>query len=227
MIGKSMVPVEYLVNHGRAAFLGRFVNRAGAQFAHSDRVILRSPRGLETGTVLGEASPRFAHLVGPEISGELLRPMTGDDERREFEFLALAERIRDDAQAMADSSMLPVAFLDAEILFEGDRAVLHALPLGASDLTAIAEALSKRHALQCLIQNLHQAKEPEAAEDHGCGKSGCGGGSGGCSSCGTKGGCSTGSCSSGKVKNAEELTDYFLGLRRQMESQVGRVPLHG
>jgi hypothetical protein len=221
-----MVPAEYLVNHGRAAFLGRFVNRAGARFAHSDRVMVRSSRGLETGTVLGEASPAFAHLVGPDNSGELLRPMSGDDERREAELLAFAERVRDDAQAMADASMLPVALLDAEILFEGDRAVLHALPLGECDLTTIAEALSERHALQCLILNLHRSKEPEEARPHGCGKPGCGTSSGGCSSCGTGGGCSTGSCSSGKVKSAEELTQYFLGLRRQLESQIGRVPLN-
>jgi hypothetical protein len=83
--------------------------------------------------------------------------------------------------------------------------------------------LSDRHGLAFAILDLRQPAVPEA---HGCGKPNCGG-EGGCTSCGTGGGCSTGSCSSGSVKNADELTTYFAGLRRQMEEQTARVPLHG
>ena len=218
---------EYLVNHGRAAFLGRFLNRAGTEFEHGDRVVLRTSRGLEAGTVLSEAKPAFAHLVGSALSGELLRPLSPEDRCSESAQRLRAERLLAEAQTLADSLLLPMTVLDAEILLDGELAILQALPFEECDAATFCDELSRRHSLLCQLHDLRQAPALPEPEKAGCGKPGCGssGGGGGCSSCGTGGGCSTGSCSSGKVKNAEELTSYFSGLRQQMESQGRRVSL--
>ncbi len=220
-----MPQTEYLVNHGRTAFLGRFRNRADREFTHGDRVIVRSARGLEAGSVLGEASPRFAHLLGAGEPGDLLHAMTSADDGQQAEFDLLAHRLLAETQATAEELNLSVAILDLEILLDGTSAIVHTIPDEQSDLTSLAQTLSSRHGLIFTILDLRQ---PATPEPHGCGKPDCGsGGAGGCSSCGTGGGCSTGSCSSGSVKNADELTGYFAGLRRQMEEQTARVPLHG
>lgn len=218
-----MVPSEYLVNYGRAAFLGRFANDAGVALGHGDRVVVRSPRGLETGTVLGAVASTFARLVGAGPSGDLLRRATDDDERREAELRRTAEDMLAEGQAIADRVGLPVSLVDVEILLDGRRAVVHGLPWADCDATPLCESLSARHDAAVTFLDL---RTPAAAEAEGCGKPGCGSGGGGCDSCGTGGGCSTGGCSSGKVKSADELTAYFAGLRKQMDATFGRVPLN-
>ena len=78
-----MVPSEYIVNHGREAFLGRFVNRAGEAFTRGDRVVIGTARGIETGNILSESAPHLSHLVGVTAAGEIIRRMTNDDVYRE------------------------------------------------------------------------------------------------------------------------------------------------
>jgi hypothetical protein len=218
---------EYLVNHGRAAFLGRFSNRSGTTLDRGDRVVIRTVRGTEVGTVLGEAATKLAHLVGSEVSGELLRKTNDEDDRRFAELVAAAERIRDDAQLFVDSSGFDVTILDVEILVDGVRAIVQMLPLGELDLESLGEAMSSRYSLEVTIQDLRVPATVLQPVESGCGKPGCGSGGGGCNSCGTGGGCNTSSCSRSAVKNADDMTAYFAGLRKQMEVASGRVPLAG
>jgi hypothetical protein len=218
-----MIPGEYLVNHGRASFLGRFVNRSGIAFERGDSVVLQTARGLETGIVLSEPAQGFSHLVGVP-SGDLLRAMTGDDLKREAECLILAQELLADAQARVDDFGHLASFLDVEVLLDGERAILHVLPFADTDLSPLAASLAERHRLSVQFLDLRQVPAKEAES---CGKPGCGSSAGGCNSCGTGGGCSTGSCSKGSVKNADELTAQFVRLRKEMENHFGRVPLHG
>jgi cell fate regulator YaaT (PSP1 superfamily) len=218
-----MISPEYFVSHGRTAFLGRFANRTDVAFAHGDRVVVKSDRGIEAGTVLGDAPPTFSHLVGPELSGELLRKFAADDESRETRNRLLAEEILLAALEIARASHLPVAVLDAEVTLDRNQAYLEVVFESNLDLSQLCESLSERFTLKVSVVNL-----PPVAPDqeHGCGKPDCGQGSGGCTSCGS-GGCSTGGCSRGQAKSADELTAYFASLRRQMEASFGRVPVHG
>ena len=209
--------MQYLVNYGLGGFLGRF--RSDAVFARDDRVVVRSPRGLEPGTVLAEATERAA---GPAEAGEIIRPLSGEDaDRLERDRKAIAELLTA-AQAEADAHDLPLTFLDGEILLDGTEAILQAVHWGECDATPLFEALSNVHGLTVKLADL--TTEPKPAAKGGCGT--CGSEGGGCSSCGTGGGCSTGSCSKGSVKTAEDMTAYFSGLRRQMEASAGRHPLH-
>jgi hypothetical protein len=221
-----MTPTEYLVSYGRSAYVGRFANQSGSAFAHGDRVVVRSGRGVETGAVLDAAAPSFAHLVGTAPAGELLRPYSPDDEQGESGLAARAEALVADAQSRADELGLPLTVLDVEITLDGERAVLQTLPWADCDSDPLCEELSARHHLSLTLLDLRRQPAAPDADTGGCGKPGCGSGDGGCTSCGTGGGCSTGGCSKGSVKSAEELTSYFAGLRQQMESTFGRVPLH-
>ena len=73
------------VRTGLFGHLGRYHASTGEVLARGRRVICRTPRGLEVGTVLGEVFPATestreatAQDVLPE--GELLRRMTAEDE---------------------------------------------------------------------------------------------------------------------------------------------------
>jgi hypothetical protein len=212
------MPPSYLVQYGKTGFVGRFRPASAEPRARGDRVVVRSRRGLELGTVLCEPAARFD---APD-DGDLVRGATRDEiELREpcgAELLATA-------QARADELGLPLALVDVEILLD-DSAVLHGLPWAECDATALFEELSARFGCPVRLLDLSRGEVAKDEPTRGCGNPDCGAESGGCSSCGTGGGCSTDSCSRGSVKSADDLTAYFRDLRARMEHHAnGRTPL--
>lgn len=202
----------HLIHYGRSGFVGRF--RSDALVPRGERVVIRSPRGLEVGTVLCDAAG--------EPDGDLLRVVTAADEAA----LGRAEALGRDLLAAAAATELPITVVDAEVSLDAAAAVLHGLPWGACDADPLLAGLSDRFGLAVRLFDLSRVPgaEPEP-EPAGCGKPGCGSEGGGCSSCGT-GGCSTGSCSRGSVQKPEQLTSYFADLRHKMEAAgVARTPL--
>jgi hypothetical protein len=204
---------DYLVSYGQGGFLGRF--RTAADYCRDDRVVVRSPRGIEIATVLGMAPNGQMAL---ESDGEILRSATDDDEAAASRFRDRIVTILDDAHKSAEARGLPLLFVDGEILLDGRDAILQAVHWADCDATALFEDLSRRHGLLVKLADL--TATPKAG---GCPT--CGADKQGCDSCGT-GGCSSGSCSKGSVKSADELTAYFAGLRKQMEATAARVSLH-
>jgi len=205
----------YLIQYGKPGFVGRF--GSALALARGQRVVVKSPRGVEVGEVLVAVSD----AVGSD--GEVLYAAAAEAEVEPFaprgqELLAVAV-------SRAEELALPLAFVDVEVTLDG-TAILHALPWDACDATALLDELAARFALAVRLLDLSRVptgKDPAA----GCGKPGCGSESGGCSTCGTGGGCSSGSCSRGSVKSPEELTAYFADLRQKMEAAgIVRTPLN-
>src|SRR5918994_7345098 len=110
---------SYLVQYGRSAYVGRFAVAGRLNPSRGDRVVVRTPRGVELGEVLCGADERFAGGLDPAAGGDLLRPVGPDDlyiaETRESMGLSLL--------AEAEGSGLPVAFLDVEVTLDGSAAV--------------------------------------------------------------------------------------------------------
>ena len=215
---------SYLVQFGRLAHVGRFAFAAcgfATQFSRGERVVIRGPRGLELGTVLGEASDRFQHTA---VEGELLRLAALEDFASNEGNEAIGQRIL----AAAEGVDLPIGFIDIEVSLDAATAVLHGLPWSECDASPLFAELSDRFGLAVRLLDLSRSptsKDPPDPEKMTCGKPGCGTDAGGCSSCST-GGCSTGSCSKGSVKSAGELTAYFADLRQKMEAAgPARTPL--
>jgi cell fate regulator YaaT (PSP1 superfamily) len=203
---------DYLVSYGLGGYLGRF--RSSMGLTRDDRVVVRTLRGIEIGMVLGRA---------PEINssfdsgGEVVRVASHVDVANAA---SLQERAGQILNATIDAaSALPILFLDCEILLDGNDAILHAVHWAECDVTPLIEELSQRTGLAIKVADL-----TTTPKQGGC--SVCGAEKSGCDSCGTGGGCSSGSCSRGSIKNADDLTAYFAGLRKQMEAADQRVSLH-
>ena len=96
--GRVMTADGYLVQYGRSAYVGRFAVAGGLTTSRGDRVVVRTPRGVELGEVLCGADDRFAGGLDPAAGGELLRPAGPDDladaEGRESVGLSLLRRGR-------------------------------------------------------------------------------------------------------------------------------------
>lgn len=216
-----MTQSEYLVAYGRAGDFSRFRSVSPRRYQRGDRVLVRSPQGLEVGVVMCPATSAHGRYLSEQGAGELLRPLTEEDERTLEALRDRGQRIFQDARRLAGELKLPVEILDVEVLFDGKQAVVHHLRREECDYRPLVRALAREHDLLLSMQNLVLPMELDEGAGHGCGRPDCGQGAGGCSSC-SSGGCSSGSCSAGVKK--EEVSTYLAGLRRQMEHQA-RMPL--
>ena len=181
--------MSVVVRYGKPGYVGRF---AGDGLARGAAVVVRTPRGVEPGTVLA------ASADGPD--GAVLRP-AGD-----ADVLPDADDLLELATAAAAG--LPLTVVDAEVLLDRTGGVVHALVWDAFDGDALFADLSLACGYPVRLFDLANAGGPTDPPEPSCGSGNCGTG------CGS--GC--GSCSRGAVKSADDLTDYFLGLRKQMEA---------
>ncbi len=186
-----------VVRYGKPGYVGRFT--ATATYPRGAEVVVRTPRGTERGIVLGDAS----HTVSlSTVGGEVLRPATPDD--------VLPDPVDLLRQTLHAAEGLPLTVVDVEVLLDRTAGVVHALVWGDFDGDALFADLTLALGYPVRLFDLSRAGGPADPPEPSCGSGNCGSG------CGSGGGCGT--CSRGAVKSADELSAYFLGLRRQMEA---------
>jgi hypothetical protein len=214
---------QFIASYGKSGGLGCFTARTEAAFQRGDRVLLRTPRGLEAGVVLGGATLRQARLLGAQATGEIVRPLDAQDEASIQKLRQASDDVFTLARRLAAERRLPVEVLDVELLADGKHAILHVAARTDDGLSEVVAEMEQQSGFEVRFENLAlsatTADEPADEPAHGgCGKPDCGkAGGGGCSSCGA-GGCS--SCGSGPV----DLRPYFEHLRAKMEAHH-RTPL--
>jgi cell fate regulator YaaT (PSP1 superfamily) len=205
---------EYLVSYGKAGDFGRFRPVRSLSCRRGDRAVLQTSRGREIGTVLCEARQGHALFLPNTSVGEILRLASAEDQELFDHLGERAQRLFADGQRLAREMELPVELLDAEILLDGEHAILHHLRWHECDVRPLVSTLSRAFELHIMLEVMDTPPADMADEAHGCGKPNCGKADGGsCASCGTGGGCS--SC--GLAGN--EVQAYFAGLREQMADQ--------
>lgn len=206
---------DYLVSYGQAGDFGRFRPTQPFSGRRGDRVVIRSPNGLELGVVLCLSTPGHDPFLGRTSLGQLLRRATADDERSAQDARERGQRIFEHARLLARQLDLPLEVLDVEVLLDGAQAVVYHLCGQECDVRPLVSKLASSHDLRISLQNLYIPGEAHA----GCGKPNCGQHEGGgCGTCGSGGGCS--SC--GKSLPKKEVADFLAGLR---PDEAVRTPL--
>jgi hypothetical protein len=207
---------EYLVSYGCSGDFGRFRSARPLPARRGDRAVVRTARGLELATLLCAAEPGHAHFLPNTTVGELLRLATAQDEELALQIEGRCAALFADGRRLAAELDMPLEVVDAELLFDGEHAVLHHLPWGEFDERDLVSALVRRHDVSVALHSLRLPAEDDHEE--GCGREGCG--RGGCGSSGGCGTCGSGGCGSGGLK------EYFAELRKKMQEQnAGRTPL--
>lgn len=202
--------ITFVVSHGKSGAVGCFSAQTPMHLDRGDRVVVESVRGLEVGEVLGEANQAQMRLLGPQLAGYLLRPLSPADATQ-------WQQLQDQGQQLIDAANgcgYSLTILDADVLLDG-QCVLQYLAAQEEDWAPLIERLAKVYAGPIRLENLAIPKEKEP-EHAGCGKPDCGQSEGGCSTCST-GGCGS-SCGTGPV----DLKPYFSHLREKMDQ---RIPL--
>ena len=192
-----MTACEYLVRYGRLGDFGRFRAEPALPCTRGQRVVVRTHRGLELGEVLQPALAGHAQFLPNTTVGALVRHATPEDESREQAHAERARTLLERAAALTQA----FAFLDAELLLDGQRAVLHHLTLQATDPRELVSTLAREFEVVVELVDLTAPRE-----ESGCGSCGSGGG---CGTCGS-GGC--GSCGDDSASQ-----EHFAALRDEMD----------
>ena len=167
----------HLVRYSLLGQVGRFVAADATRYPRHARVIVRSPRGLEVGTVLSEPTSDDSQTP---IDGQILRQMTVEDGLLE----ARLEKHRHEAFAacasLLDEHCVPAALIDVEHLFDGQGLFFYFLGDVPLEATRLTQQLADTY--ETTVE-FHKFAETLA---EGCGP-GCGTeevmGQGGCASC--------------------------------------------
>lgn len=186
----------HLVKIGLFGQVGRMTAPGGRQFSRDDRVICRTNRGLEVGTVLcadellqpADREPVDADTT-PQFDGEVLRRLTPDDTL----IVNRIERFRDKA-FHACSELLgrrgsTAVLVDVEHLFDGQSLFFYFLGQVPDEVHQITDELAETYEKKVRFKKFTDALANGCGPDCGTGAAKCS--SGGCSSCSVKSACKT------------------------------------
>jgi cell fate regulator YaaT (PSP1 superfamily) len=169
--------------------VGRFAAVDAVRYPRHSRVIVRTRRGLEIGSVLTEPDERDDGRTFAD--GDILRGMTVQDELLE----ARLEKHRHDAYKacalLLAEQRLPAALVDVEHLFDGQGLFFYFLgdvPPAVEDFTErLAETYETTVQFRKFTETLIEGCGPGCGTEEAKGQGGCDS----CTSCAVAGACGT------------------------------------
>lgn len=208
---------RYLIAYGVSGTLGCFVSEIeSVVYDRGNRVLIRSERGVEEGTVLATSST-LGNFSGIQVDPGIILGLV--------EQLGLTgccatevEVLYEEARRLTREHALPLSVIDIELLHDPKTAIVHVLLFSPFDTSALQSMLAEQWSIRVIIHDTTNPDAIEAIADAGCQSCGV---SSACGSepCGT-GGCSTNSCGSGAGTSKQfqqQWKNYFAELREGME----------
>ncbi len=169
----------HLVRYSLLGHVGRFVAADAMRHPRQSRVIVRSPRGLEIGTVIAEPA---VDDEAPHIDGQILRRMTVEDNLLEARLEKHRHEAFEACATLLQENRVPATLVDVEHLFDGQGLFFYFL----GDVPPEANLLTQQ--LADTYETTVEFRQFAETLAEGCGP-GCGTeeamGQGGCASCTT------------------------------------------
>ena len=165
---------RYIVRHGVMRNLGVFAPRGRDTFVRGDQVVARTSRGLESGEVLCEATDEaISHLVEPK-QGQILRKLSGDDERDLRKMFEQERREYEICDREIRELNLDMKLVDVEHLYGGERVVVYYLAEGRIDFRDLVKSLATEFQTRIEMRQIGVRDEAKLLADYGdCGKPVC------------------------------------------------------
>jgi hypothetical protein len=149
-----LASIGCLVRYGRLGWVGLFTAPVGVVAERGDRVVVRTPRGLELGETLSAAGETH---VGEDRSARVHVPGELDE---------LLNLVRE-----CDERLEPV---DAEILLDGRTAIVYCLGDVGAGSERVAIDLSTRTGHDVRLSPVFDPPPRGCGSGEGCGNGGCG-----------------------------------------------------
>jgi cell fate regulator YaaT (PSP1 superfamily) len=167
-------PAKYIVRHGAMRLLGEFAAADSPPFDRGARVVVRTDRGQEVGDVLCPSTPQAVAYLPEPTRGDILRPMTEDDRRREELLRANAGKQFDAAAKLVEAHKLQMQLVDVEPLFGGERLVFYFLAEKRVDFRELVRAMAREFQTRIELRQIGVRDEAKLKADYGdCGKPVC------------------------------------------------------
>jgi cell fate regulator YaaT (PSP1 superfamily) len=167
--------IKYIVRYGVMRILGVFTYPEHTPFQHGQRVLVRTSRGQESGTVLCLATPdALARIKNEWIEDRVIRPMTDADEI-EYRRLQLGEkdefvRCRDIIRKMN----ITMDLVRVEHIFGGERIIVYYVAEGRVDFRELVKVLAAEFQTRIEMRQIGVRDETKLLADFGdCGKEVC------------------------------------------------------
>lgn len=165
---------KYVVRCGVMRSLGVFSSRDSEFYLRGDRVVARTERGLEAGEVLCEATEEaIAHMQDPK-RGQLLRHMSGDDERELTQMHAQEQGEFAVCERIITEMGLDMRLIDVEHILGGERVIVYYLSENRVDFRELVKKLAAEFQTRIEMRQIGVRDEAKLLADYGdCGKPVC------------------------------------------------------
>ena len=165
---------HFIVRHGATRLLGDFSAPANQSFARSNRVIVKTERGLEVGEVLCPATAQaLSHLADP-TNGHIVRKMTDEDLEKSKRDSELAQSQFEIANTIVHRRNLAMQLVDVERLFGGERLIFYFLSEKRIDFRELVRDLARELQMRIELRQIGVRDEAKLKADYGdCGKPVC------------------------------------------------------
>lgn len=165
---------RYVLRYGATRAVGLFTPRGQDQYARGARVIARTPRGLEAGEVLAEASDEQAKKMEGAGGGQILRLMSAEDDN-ELTHIQLQEGTDfETCQNHVGRLGLAMQLVDVEHLFGGERLVVYYLAEERIDFRDLVKSLASEFQTRIEMRQIGVRDEAKLLADYGdCGQPVC------------------------------------------------------
>jgi cell fate regulator YaaT (PSP1 superfamily) len=167
--------MKYIVRYGAMRLLGAFTFPDTMPLRHSHRVIVRTPRGQEAGTVLCDATPEaLQRLKEDNVEDKIIRLMTAEDET-EYRRIQTGEKGEfTRCRNIIRNMNLPMDLVRVEHLFGGERIIVYYVAEGRVDFRELVKVLAAEFQTRIEMKQIGVRDETKLLADFGdCGKEVC------------------------------------------------------
>lgn len=169
---------KYIVRHGALRFLGEYAPvDVQLGWKRNDRVVVRTPRGLELGTVLCEADERAKQFLAEPTEGQILRRMTENDKAIEVRLQDAQKQEYELGRKLIEARQMQMDLVDVEHLFGNERIVFYFLvrpPEKRVDFRDLVRDLARECQTRIEMRQIGVRDEAKLLADYGdCGKPVC------------------------------------------------------
>lgn len=189
--GANQPDTRVLVSYGKMATMGWFENKAGHIEKTRTKVVIKTPRGLEIGDVVGPFCYKHGHFKStvkqvedyyPDRAkdyplsggGQMVRYATEEDIMEAHHLDILAKDELRTCQKLADSMKLPMKVVDAEHLLGGERIIFYFISDNRIDFRELVKQLAREFQTRIELRQIGSRDEARIIGDYeSCGLECC------------------------------------------------------
>jgi cell fate regulator YaaT (PSP1 superfamily) len=168
------MPGTYVVRYGQMRFLGEYRGLDGQDHPRSQKVVVRSDRGVEVGEVLCPATDRTSLFLENPFQGDILRVASQEDLGAERHLIERQKMGSAACHEFIAKRRLQMDLIDVEAILGGERMVFYYLAEKRVDFRDLVKDLARALQTRIEMRQIGVRDEAKLVADYGdCGKPVC------------------------------------------------------